>query len=111
MRGMILVALLASTANAGQPPEVKIKLGHYHNKQRGIGLVIDLTRKEGRIEWDGTKTVIKLDPTAGGSGRTDYIKSIGHVVLQTWNDGTMAVFVKGSEDAIFVVRDADADPL
>lgn len=115
-QGLILSALVglvavAGTAIAEQPPEVKLKLGHFKNKERNIGLVIDLTHHEARIQWDGDKKVIKLDPTPGGNGRTDWIKSANHTVLQTWKDGRAAVFVQGSDDAIDVWRDADAQPI
>ena len=111
---VVIVALVLGlcSAAAGDPsPEVKLKLGHYHSKSRGIGLVIDLTHKEARIRWDGTQPVIKLDPVSGPGGRTDYIKSVNHVVLQVWDDGRAAVFVTGSSTAIAVTRDGDADPL
>ena len=111
---VVIIALvlgLCGAAAADQPPEVKLKLGHYHNKSRGIGLVIDLTHKEARIRWDGTQQVIKLDPIPASGGRIDYIKSANHVVLQVWDDGRAAVFVTGSSSAIAVTRDGDADPL
>lgn len=115
-QGLILASLIglgavAGTAIAEQPPEVKLKVGHFKNKDRNIGLIIDLTHHEARIQWDGDKKVIKLDPTNGANGRTDWIKSINHIVLQTWKDGRAAVFVSGSDDAIDVWRDADANPI
>jgi hypothetical protein len=115
-QGLILSALVglvavAGTAIAEQPPEVKLKVGHFRNKDRNIGLVIDLTHHEARIQWDGDKKVIKLDPQHGSGDRTDWIKSANHVVLQTWPDGRAAVFVQGSDDAIDVRRDGDAQPI
>ena len=114
MRTLICLVVtfgLCGLAFAEQPPEVKLKLGHFKNKEHNIGLVIDLTHHEARIRWDGSKTVIKLDPQPGSGGRTDYIKSANHIVLQVWKDGSAEVFVQGSEDAIAVKRDGDADPL
>lgn len=111
MRTLICLLALCGLAFAEQPPEVKLKLGHYKNKERNIGLVIDLTHHEARIQWDGSKTVIKLDPTHGAGGRIDFIKSANHVVLQVWPDGKAAVFVEGSDDAIAVWRDGDATAL
>ena len=114
MRTLICLVVslgLCGLAFADQAPEVKLKLGHYKNKERNIGLVIDLTNHEARIQWDGSKKVIKLDPTHGAGGRIDYIKSINHTVLQVWPDGRAAVFVEGADDAIPVWRDADASPL
>jgi len=115
-QGLIICALLglvavAGTAIAEQPPEVKLKVGHFKNKDRNIGLVIDLTHHEARIQWDGDKKVIKLDPQPASQGRTDWIKSANHVVLQTWPDGRAAVFVQGTDDAIAVWRDADAQSI
>ena len=40
---VVIVALvlgLCSVAAGDPSPEVKLKLGHYHSKSRGIGLVI-----------------------------------------------------------------------
>jgi hypothetical protein len=110
MRSVICLLALGGLAFAEPAPEVKLKLGHFRNKDRGIGLVIDLTHHEARIKWDGSKTVIKLDPQPS-AGRTDFIKSANHVVLQVWPDGHAAVFVEGSQDAIAVWRDGDADAL
>jgi hypothetical protein len=111
MRTLICLLALSGLALADPTPAVKLKLGHYHNKERGIGLVIDLTHHEARIQWDGTKKVIKLDPTPGSFGRIDYIKTINQVVLQVWPDGKAAVFVEGSDGAIAVWRDGDATAL
>jgi len=111
MRTLICLLALSGLAFADQTPEVKLKLGHYKNKERGIGLVIDLTHHEARIQWDGSKNVIKLDPTHGAGGRIDYVKTINHVVLQVWPDGKAAVFVDGGDGAISVWRDGDASPL
>ena len=113
MRTLICLLALSGLAFADQPPEVKLKLGHYKNKDKGIGLVIDLTHHEARIQWDGSKTVIKLDPTHGAGDRIDYIKSANHIVLQAWPDGRRAVFVEGggADGAIDVWRDGDATAL
>ena len=99
-------------ARRDQPPDIKLKLGHYSNHARGIGLVIDRTGKEAKIRFDGTDQIIRLDPTPGTHGRTDYIKSVNHVVMHVWKNGRVVVYVPGStDDGIDVRRDGDADPL
>jgi hypothetical protein len=100
-----------AAATKDQPPEVKLKLGHYVNARRGIGVVIDRTQHAAKVRFDGDKTTVALDPTPGAGGRTDYIKSAGHVVLEAYEDGHMVVFVDDVHDGIAVQRDGDADPL
>ena len=95
-----------------QPPDIKLKLGHYSNSARGIGLVIDRTGKEAKIRFDGTDQILRLDPTPGPSDRTDYIKSVNNVVMHVWKNGRVVVYVPSSTDGgIEVRRDGDADPL
>jgi hypothetical protein len=92
-----------------QSPDVKLALGHFANRRRGIGLVFDRTTAQAKLRFDGTAEIIQIDPQGAGIDRVDYIRSLGHVVLQQWNDGRVVVFVGGV--GIDVVRDGDADPL
>lgn len=103
----------AADSSKRQPPQVKLELGHYRSERHGIGLTIDLTGSPAKIRFDHTDRTIELDRVRGPLGRTDYIRKLNDVVLQVWDDGRVAVFVPDSDrdDAIRVVRDADADPL
>jgi hypothetical protein len=92
-----------------QPPELKLKLGHFANKRRGIGIVFDRSTEQAKLRFDGTTEIVQVDPASAGIDRTDYIRSLGHVVLQLWADGRVVVFVNGDE--VDLVRDGDADPL
>src|SRR5262245_5132103 len=100
----------APNVTKNQSPELKLKLGHFTDKQHNIGLVIDRTGHEAKLRFDGMGQVLKLDPMRS-SGRVDYVKTINHPVLQVWDDGRVSVFITGHPDSIDVVRDADADPL
>jgi hypothetical protein len=93
-----------------QPPEIKLKLGHFTNARHNIGLVIDRTNKEARVRFDHVPQVMRLDPMQS-SGRIDYVRTINQVVLQVYNSGRVVVFVPGTSESIDVVRDGDADPL
>lgn len=93
-----------------QPPEVKLKLGHFVDGKHDIGLVIDRTNKEARVRFDHTADVMRLDPIRS-SGRIDYVRTINNVVLQVFDSGRVVVFVPGTSESIEVVRDGDADPL
>jgi len=93
-----------------QPPDIKLKLGHFTDKRHNIGLVIDRTGHEAKLRFDGSADVMKLDPMRS-SGRIDYVKTISQTVLKVWDDGLVSVFVPGTHESIDVVRDADADPL
>jgi hypothetical protein len=92
-----------------QTPDIKLKLGHFANKRRGIGLVFDRSAAQAKLRFDGSTEIVKVDPETAGMDRTDFIRSLGHVALQLWADGRVVVFVGGDE--IDVVRDGDADPL
>lgn len=108
-----------------QPPHVKLKLGHYSNSKRGIGLVIDLysARTENvadidpaRVKFDGDSKVYQLNGQHGGRGRIDFLNGKS-VMLHAYEDGNMSVYVPDPEggaannDEIHVSRDGDADPL
>ena len=93
-----------------QPPEIKLKLGHYTNARHNIGLVIDRTNKEARVRFDHVAEVMRLDPVRS-SRRIDYVRTMNNVVLQVWDSGRVVVFVPGTSESIDVVRDGDADPL
>lgn len=99
---------VATTKN--QPPDVKLKLGHFTDRRHNIGLVIDRTGHEAKLRFDGSAEVMKLDPMRS-SGRIDYVKTINSTVLEVWDDGRVTVWVPGTKESIDVVRDADADPL
>jgi hypothetical protein len=107
-----------------QPPYVKLKLGHFSNKQLGIGVVIDLTEvidnvakiPPGKIRFDGESKVWRLQAHRSSRDRIDYVNDEGHLMLETSTDGHRAVFVYDPttekwSDEIDVVRDGDADPL
>jgi len=93
-----------------QPPEVKLKLGHFTDAKHNIGLVIDRTNKEARVRFDHMPQVMRLDPMRA-PGRTDYVRTINQVVLQVWESGRVVVFVPNASESIEVVRDGDAEPL
>ena len=93
-----------------QPPEVKLKLGHFTDARHNIGLVIDRTNKEARLRFDHTPQVLRLDPMRSRD-RIDYVRTINQVVLQVWDSGRVVVFVPNASESIEVVRDGDADPL
>jgi hypothetical protein len=108
-----------------QPPNVKLKLGHYRNARRGIGVTIDLysARTEdvadidpAKLRFDGEDKVWLLEGMYGGSGRIDYVRDHERILLQVHRDGRMSVYVPDPEtdrssEAIDVFRDADTDPL
>jgi hypothetical protein len=93
-----------------QPPEIKLKLGHFTDAKHNIGLIIDRTNKEARVRFDHVPQVMRLDPIRS-SGRIDYVRTISQVVLQVHDNGRVVVFVPGTSESIEVVRDGDADPL
>ena len=112
----IALALVGgSLANAGptkdQPPEVKLKLGHYSNDKRGVGVVVDLTHHEARVKYDGTQKVQKLDPINHSRTSTSYGPTINQVTLVVNDDGRLEVWFPGSDNLLPVKRDGDADPL
>jgi len=107
-----------------QPAYIKLELGHFSNKQLGIGVVIDLTTvidnvakiPPGKLRFDGETKVWQLEARRGARDRIEYVNDQGHVMLETWTDGRRAVFVfdprnEKWSDEIDVVRDGDADPL
>jgi hypothetical protein len=110
-------------AAKNQPPHIKLKLGHYSNTQLGIGVTIDLTEMTenvadidpAKVRFDGDPKVLRLQGQHGPLGRIDYLDG-KHVVLQVWDNGRRAVFVRDpdtgkSSEEIYVRRDGDADPL
>ena len=112
----------SSTAHRDQPAHIKLRLGHYHNTQRGIGVTIDLTEQTenvadidpAKVRFDGEPKVWRLEGRNGSRGRLDYFAG-KHLVLEVWDDGRRAVFVPDPDDnfsgEILVERDGDADPL
>jgi hypothetical protein len=111
-------------AKKDQPPYIKLKLGHYSNKQLGIGVVIDLSEvidnvavpPPGKLRFDGETKTWRLKGHRGDRDRVDYSNDDGHLMLQSYADGRRSVYVldptndKWSEE-IVVQRDGDADPL
>lgn len=106
-----------------QPAATKLKLGHYRNKELGIGVVIDLTEvidnvaeiPPAKIRFDGETKVWRLQGKQSRRERIDYVDG-KHLMLEVWDDRRRAVFVPDPEtnkwsDEIEVERDADADPL
>ena len=113
-----------ATPPKNQPPYIKLKLGHYSNKQLGIGVVIDLSEvidnvavpPPGKIRYDGDAKVYRLKGRRSDRERVDYSNDEGHLMLQTWSDGRRSVYVLDPtngkwSDEIAVQRDSDADPL
>jgi hypothetical protein len=107
-----------------QPPYIKLKLGHYSNKQLGIGVVIDLSEvidnvavpPPGKIRFDGEPKTWRLKGHRGERDRVDYSNDEGHLMLQSYADGRRSVYVLDPtndkwSDEIVVQRDGDADPL
>ncbi|MEO7731804.1 MAG: hypothetical protein ABIY55_12580 [Kofleriaceae bacterium] len=121
--GVAPAPAVAAKATRNQPPHIKLKLGHYSNAQLGIGVTIDLTEMTenvadidpAKVRFDGETKVRRLQGENGPRGRIDYLDG-KHVVLQVWDDGRRAVFVRDpdtdkSSEEIYVRRDGDADPL
>jgi hypothetical protein len=103
-----------------QPALTKLRLGHYRNEQRGLGLVVDLTELPrtvaspgiAKVRFDGETEIRRALAAPGPAGRTDYLRDGGRVLLHVWSDGRVAVYVPGAgTTAIDVMRDADALPL
>jgi hypothetical protein len=117
---------IAIAPDKEQPAHIKLRLGHYSNAKRGIGVTIDLTERTenvadidpAKLRFDGEQTIHRLHGWNGPRGRIDYgpnPKRNG-VMLHVWDDGRRAVYVWDpdggpSSDMIEVTRDADADPL
>lgn len=100
----------------GPPPELsapalRVRLGHYSNHRRGVGLIIDLTRTPARVRFDGTAATITLDVQRAGNGTIELIRRVGDTVLRIERDGTPYVILDGTSEPIPVRRDGDAEPL
>jgi hypothetical protein len=95
-----------------QPPDVKLKLGHYINPRFGIGLVIDRTgEKTAKIRFDGTDQTISLFVQYFWH-RTEYHRVQNEKVLEVSNTGRIHLHMSGvPEGGILLFRDGDADPL
>jgi hypothetical protein len=116
-------AAAPATVVKNQPPHVKLKLGHFVNRQHNIGLVIDLLSAKtenvadidpARLRFDGDTRVYQLVGQHGGRGRIDFLNGKS-VMLQVWEGGDMTVYVPDPDDGpsqeLRVHRDGDADPL
>jgi hypothetical protein len=110
--------------SADQPAHIKLRLGHYSNPKRGIGVTIDLTERTeniadidpAKLRFDGEQTVYRLKGQPGARGRIDYMRDRNRVMLHVWDDGRMGVYVPDPDggpasEMIELARDADADPL
>lgn len=104
-----------------QPPDIKLRLGHYRNRARGVGVTIDRTAvvppgviAPARLRYDGTDRVIELDGQPGTTGRIDYLERT-RLVMQVYDTGRIELWVYGAAGAasgpIEVERDGDADRL
>src|SRR5262249_42111699 len=117
------LVVLAPAPELEQPAAVKLRLGHYRNARRGIGVTIDLTEKNesialpdpAKLRFDGEATIWRLEGQPGGNDRIDYVRDGGRVMLHIWKNGDIAVYVPDPDgkpsEAIHLVRDGDADPL
>lgn len=108
-----------------QPAHVKLKLGHYRNSRRGIGVTIDLVSAAtedvadidpAKLRFDGETQVWLLEGQHGTFGRIDYVREGARVMLQITREGRVTVFVPDPDtdrasEAIDVTRDGDAEPL
>lgn len=97
-----------------QPPEVKLRLGHYVSDARGLGVTIDRTselsgRRVAKLRYDGTADIVLLEAQPGSAHRTDYLAH-RKVVLHVYETGRVEIYV-GDEGPIALRRDRDAAPL
>lgn len=99
-----------------QPPEVKLRLGHYSNPARGIGVTIDRTSElsprrphVAKLRYDGTVQIHVLEATPGTRERVDYLAG-RMVVMHVYDNGRIELYVDRI-GPISVSRDGDAEPL
>lgn len=99
-------------ATRNQPPEMKLKLGHYSSGRLGLGLVIDRTdEKIAKVRFDGTAQTIALVPQYFWH-RTEYHKAENQKLVVFHNNGLVVLHMEGiGEDGAWLRRDGDADPL
>jgi hypothetical protein len=106
-----------------QPAHIKLKLGHFKNAKRGIGVTIDQTEvidnvakiPPAKLRFDGETKVWRLEGSRS-SERNEFKTDKGGLMLQVWKDGHYSVYVPDPDtdkwsDEIVVTRDGDADPL
>ena len=100
-----------------QPPHIKLRLGHYTSRARGIGLVIDRTVTNlAKVRFDHDARIWLGGAQRGPAGRTDHMRSGAYVLLYVWEDGRTTVYVPDPQTErgiaeLEVVRDGDAHPL
>ncbi len=100
-----------------QPPHIKLRLGHYLSRARGIGLVIDRTATDlAKVRFDHDARIWLASAQRGPAGRTDYMRSGDYVLLYVWEDGRTTVYVPDPRTErgiaeLEVIRDGDAYPL
>lgn len=106
-----------------QPAHIKLRLGHYTDLERGIGLVIDRT-DPGRgldsalvkVRFDHETRLWLAQPQPGPYGRIDYLGDSGRVLLHAWENGRIVLYLPDPETGrrlaeLELVRDGDAHPL
>jgi hypothetical protein len=120
-----VIAPIGTIPTLDQPPHVKLKLGHFRNDQFNIGLTVDLLSDAtdsvadldpALVRFDGDAKLWRLEGRHGGSGRVDYVRERGRVMLEVESNGRMRVYVIDPEtdlagEPIDLYRDADAEPL
>jgi hypothetical protein len=116
-------SLPSSGLQLDQPAHIKVRLGHYSDPKRGIGLVIDRTDDNyelrdsiARVRFDSETRIWYGYPQAGARGRIDYLGEHGSVLLHVWEEGRVVLYVpepatgRGMVE-LELVRDGDAYPL
>lgn len=106
-----------------QPAHIKLRLGHYRDRERGIGLVIDRTDPErgldsalAKVRFDHEKEIWLAQPQPGPYGRIDYFRDGTHVLLHVWETGRIVLYLPDPGSgrglaALELARDGDAYPL
>lgn len=121
----ILVPGPVAIPTKDQPPYVKLKLGHWRNDDRNIGVTIDLLSAAtdsvadidpAKVRFDGDPKIWLLEGHHGDARRIDYVRTGGRVTLSMTADGHATVYIPDPETdlnsaAIELYRDADSDPL
>src|SRR5688572_7331957 len=96
-----------ATFTKDQPPYVKLKLGHYKNRQYNVGLVIDLITDAtedvadidpAKLRFDGDEKIWRLEGRHGSHGRIDYVREKDRVMLQITRDGRATVYIPDPGD-------------
>jgi len=95
-----------------QPPDVKLRLGHYASGDGAMAFVLDRRDdRQAKLRYDNTTEPVTLRPQAGPAGRIDFLLPDGSVLLHVFSDGRVVIFHRDRPDGIAVSRDGDADAL